>query len=179
MMKILTTVCLAVAWSIAPAGASPQLAVGTELPTLQAKTLAGAEMNLPKDSKGRGALLVVGFSRASADVTRPWLEACRTTAAPKPAATRTTCYDVRMLAEVPWLLRGLVERGMRSGLPADLQKTVLLIYSDNDAWRKRLGVADANSAYVVACDKDGIVRATTKGPHAQKELERLLGLIQG
>ena len=177
-MKILTTVCLAAAWSILPAAAAQQIATNAELPFLQAKALAGGEVTLPKDGKGHGALLVIGFSKASAQVTRPWLEACRTTTAPKPAATRTTCYDVRMLADVPWLLRGLVERGMRSGLPADLQKTVLLIYSDNDAWRKRLGVADDNSAYVVACDKDGMVRATTRGPHTQKELERLLASIE-
>ena len=166
--------------AFAPAYGVPQvLATGAELPTLTAKTLAGGAMSLPKDGKGRGALLVVGFSKASADMTRPWTESCRSAAAARPAATRPVCYDVRMLEEVPWLLKGLVERGMRSGLPADLQKSVLLIYSDNAAWRKRLAVTNDDSAYIVVCDKDGRVRGTAQGPHAPRELERLLGLIQG
>jgi hypothetical protein len=174
---LLTLVTLA---SSAPAVVSAQaLAPGTDLPVLQAKMLAGGAITLPNDGKGRPVLLVVGFSKASANVTRPWSEACRSAAAAKPADKRLTCYDVRMLAEVPSLLRGLVESGMRSGLPADLQKTVLLVYSDNDPWRKRLGVADNDTAYVVACDKDGRVRATAKGAHNQKELERLLAATGG
>ena len=177
-MKSLVFALAALVSSSVVANPPQLLATETVLPVLKAKTLAGGAVNLPIDGKGRGALLVVGFSRASADVTRPWLEACRTATASKPAPSRTTCYDVRMLADVPWLLRGLVERGMRSGLPADLQKTVLLVYEDNDGWRKRLGVTDQNSAYVVACDKDGRVRGSIHGAHTQKELERLLALIQ-
>ena len=172
-------IALALVLSVGPAGATQQLPPGTELPLLQAKPLAGGAITLPNDSKGRPALLVVGFSKASANVTRPWLEACHAAAAAKPADKRAACYDVRMLAEVPSLLRGLVESAMRSGLPADLQKTVLLVYNDNDAWRKRLGVADNDTAYVVAYDKDGRVRATTKGAHNQKELERLLASTGG
>ena len=178
-MKALLFTLVALAGS-ASGVASPQtIVLSAELPPLQAKTLAGGTVNLPKDGKGRGALLVVAFSKAAANPTRAWTEACRSTTAARPASTRTTCYDVRMVEDVPRLFRGLVERAMRSGLPTDLQKSALLIYSDNASWRKRLDVADADSAYVVACDKEGRVRATARGAYTQKELERLLALIEG
>jgi len=178
VIRSLVLALLVFAGGAVAAHAPQALATDAVLPALKAKTLAGSATNLPVDGKGRGALLVTGFSRASADATRPWLEACRTATASKPAPTRAACYDVRMLADVPWLLRGLVERGMRSGLPADLQKTVLLVYEDNDAWRKRVGFAEPDTAYLVAVDKDGRVKASAKGAHTQKELERLLALIQ-
>lgn len=158
------------------AAGAPQITAGTALPVLQAKTLNGEQVALPRDLKAHPGLLVIGFSKAAADVTRPWLEACRSSASSQPEASRVTCYDVRMVADVPWLLRGLVEMGMRSGLPSDLQHNVLLIYADNDAWRQRLSATDANSAYVVACDRDGRITGTTKGPLVQAELKRLLQL---
>lgn len=151
-----------------------QLTAGIALPQLQAKTLSGEQVALPRDLKGHPALLVIGFSKAAADATRPWLEACRSSVAPQPAASRATCYDVRMLADVPWLFRGLVEMSMRSGLPAELQHNVLLVYSDNDAWRQRVAATDMNTAYVVACDKDGRVKGTAKGALVQADLKRLL-----
>ena len=167
-------VTIALALCVTAAAGVQQLTAGTPLPQLQAKTLSGEQVVLPRDLKGHPGLLVIGFSKAAADVTRPWLEACRSSVSSQPAASRVTCYDVRMVADVPWLFRGLVEMGMRSGLPADLQHNVLLIYSDNDAWRKRVAVTDANSAYVVACDKDGRIKGTAKGPLVQADLKRLL-----
>jgi hypothetical protein len=156
------------------AAGAQQLPAGAVLPQLQAKTLSGEQVTLPKDLKSHPALLVIGFSKAAADATRPWLEACRSSAAPQPAASRVTCYDVRMLADVPWLFRSLVEMGMRSGLPAELQHNVLLVYSDNDAWRQRVAASDTNTAYVLACDRDGRIKGAAKGTLVQADLQRLL-----
>ena len=172
-MRVLILI-LAVGLGGAIVAGSPQLTAGTMLPSLQAKTLAGESVALPKDLNGHPALFVIGFSKAAAGVTRPWLEACRSSVSSQPAASRVNCDDVRMLADVPWLIRGLVETAMRSGLPADLQHNVLLVYSDNDAWRQRVSATDLNSAYVVACDKDGHIKGTAKGAFLQADLTRLL-----
>jgi hypothetical protein len=165
---------VAVGISGAVAAGAPQLTAGTMLPSLPAKTLNGAQVALPKDLKGHPALFVIGFSKAAAGATRPWLEACRSAVSPQPVASRVSCYDVRMVADIPWLLRGLVEMSMRSGLPAELQQNVLLVYSDNDAWQQRVSATDLNSAYIVACDKDGHVKGTSKGALVQADLKKLL-----
>src|SRR5262245_19581347 len=110
----------------ASAAASQLLTPGTPLPPLQAKTLNGEQATLPQNAKGRPFLLVVGFSKAAADVTRPWLEACRSTANGQPSTSRVACYDVRMLGDVPWLFRGLVESGVSaSARPTPIPPTSL------------------------------------------------------
>jgi hypothetical protein len=154
---------------------APGLTLGAELPLVEAKTLDGQPVSLPRDARGRPAILVIGFSKAAARVTAPWLDACRSAAASRPAGSEPRCYDLRMLEEVPRPFRFLVERSMRKGYPAELQRRTLLVYSDNDAWRARVGVADDKTAYLVGCDGEGRVRGTATGPFDERELERLLG----
>src|SRR5262245_53638792 len=102
-------------------------------------------MALPAGAHGRAAMLVVGFTKASMKVTRPWIEACRSDGS-------MLCFDVRMLENVPKWLRGTVEGGMRKGYPPEMQKQTLLVYEGNDAWRKALGVSDDDAAYVIVVD---------------------------
>lgn len=160
----------------AVAGEAP-LAPGVELPSIEATTLDGSKAALPKDGRGQPLLLVVGFTKAAAKDTRPWLESCRKAAEAVPSAPGVVCYDVRMLEDVPRMLRGMMEHGMKSGLPADLRKRTLLVYEHDAAWRERLGVTSDKTAYVVGCDAEGIVRALAKGPYAEPELKKLLEAI--
>ena len=83
-----------------------------------------------------------------------------------------------MLADVPKLLRGMVERGMRKGYPVDLQRQTLLVYEESEAWRGRAERIDDKMAYVIACDRDGRVRATAAGGFAEAELKRMLEVIE-
>jgi len=153
------------------AASADLLATGAELPPLEATTLNGEAAALPHDALGHPAILVIGFSKASSKATRPWLEGCR--------AYGSGCYDIRMVEGVPRTFRGMMERGMRSGLPVELQRRTLLVYSDNDAWRGRVGMADDKTAYVIGCDKEGRVRATATGNFIEAELERVLASIEG
>src|SRR5262245_57617061 len=141
------------------AASAPQLATGTEFPPLEGTTLSGEAASLPRDTRGHPAMLIIGFSKAASKITRPWLDGCRALAVKSSGGT-VNCYDIRMVEEVPRFFRGMMERGMRSGLPVDLQRQTLLVYSDNDAWRGRVGAVDDKTAYVIGCDKEGIVRVT-------------------
>jgi len=82
-----------------------------------------------------------------------------------------------MLEDVPGLLRGMVERGMRSGFPVELQRQTLLVYKNNDAWRERLAVTDDKTAYIVAIDARGYVRGTATGPFTSTEIEKMMRVI--
>ena len=155
------------------------LAPGAELPLLEAETLSGDAATLPRDARGHPMVLVVGFTKASAKVARAWLEGCRADASSKAAdVPAVSCYDVRMLEEVPKFLRGMTERGMKSGYPEDLQRNTLLVYDDNEAWLERLGVTDKKSAYLIGCDAAGLVRGTASGEYRSAELKRILEAIR-
>ena len=155
------------------------LVAGEVLPSLEAKTLSGEPARLPAQAQGHAALLVIGFSKAAAKTTRLWVEGCRSEVSAGAAEPRVYCFDVRMLEGVPGLLRGMVERGMRSGFPAELQRQTLLVYKDNDAWRERLGVVDDKTAYIVAIDARGYVRGAATGPFTSTELERMMRVGRG
>jgi hypothetical protein len=156
---------------------APRLASGTDLPPLGGTTLSGEALALPHDTRGHPAMLIIGFSKAASMVTRPWLDGCRALAV-KSSGASVNCYDIRMVEEVPRVFRGAMERGMRSGLPVGLQRQTLLVYSENDAWRERIGVIDNKTAYVIGCDKEGRVRVTATGEFVESELKRVLTNIE-
>jgi len=155
----------------------PKLEAGVQLPTLEVKTLSGDLAALPRDAAGHPAVLVAGFSKAASKLSRAWLDNCRTAAASRLGGSGVYCYDVRMLEDVPRSFRGMVERSMRSGCPAELQRTTLLVYSGNDAWRERLGAGDDKTAYVIGCDREGRVRRIVTGQFVETELQSLLEAI--
>lgn len=163
------------------AGGGGELQPGVDLPALEATTLNGEPAALPRDAGGRPALLVIGFTKAAAKIARPWMDHCRSataaTATAEAGGAGVSCYDVRMLEDVPRAFRGMMEHGMRGELPAELQRHTLLVYSENEAWRKRVGVADDKTAYVIACDGEGRVRGTAIGPFVETELKRLLDAL--
>ena len=154
-----------------------QLALGSELPLLEAETLSGDRATLPRDGRGHPMILVLSFAKSAAKITRPWLEACRAPAASATSTPVVRCFDVRMLEAVPGFMRGMVERGMRKGLPEELKRDALLVYADNDAWRERIGGTEEKTAYVIGCDGEGRVRATARGEYTEAALKRVLDAI--
>lgn len=157
---------------------APKLMPGVELPVLEVRALSGDLAALPRDARGHAAVFIIGFSKAAAKISRAWLESCRSSAAARPAGSGVYCYDVRMLEGVPQAFRGMVERGMRSGLPVDLQRQTLLVYEENEAWRGRVGAADEKTAYVIGCDREGRVRGTAAGQFVEMELKKILEAIE-
>lgn len=161
---------------LAAAGA-PKLVPGVELPVLEVNALSGDAVALPRDARGHAAVLVIGFSKAAAKVSRPWLDGCRSATAAWPAESEIFCYDVRMLEEVPRLFRGQMERAMRKGFPVELQRRTLLVYAENDAWRERVGTDDDKSPYVISMDAEGRVRGAARGQYVETELRTMLEAI--
>jgi hypothetical protein len=153
-----------------------RLAEGVELPRLESKALSGSPVSLPHDARGHAVVLVLGFSKAASQVTRPWMEGCRAAAA-GPDSPSLFCYDVRMVEDVPGLFRSMMERAMKGSLPAELLPRTLLVYEANGAWRERVGAADDKTAYVIACDAEGRVRRVASGPFEKSEMERILAAI--
>ena len=156
----------------------PTLVPGIELPLLEVTALSGDRVALPRDARGHAAVLVIGFSKAAAKSSRPWLDGCRSAAAAGTAGPSIYCYDVRMLEAVPRSFRGVMERGMRSGFPAELQRNTLLVYAENDAWRARVGADDDKTPYVIGIDTEGRVRATATGQFVEMELRKIREAIE-
>ena len=76
---------------------APQLMTGVELPLLEARVLSGELATLPRDAQGNASVLIIGFSKAAAEISRAWLKGCRSAAAARPPGLGVHCYDVRMI----------------------------------------------------------------------------------
>lgn len=144
------------------------------LPHVQGKTLSGVDLVLPEP--GRAAVFVFGFSKEAATSMSPWLSACRSQDPSVEPAWR--CYDVRMVEGIPGLFRGFIERAMRKEYPAEWRDDALLVYRDNEVWKRRLGVSDPKVAQVLVADAEGRVAAMAAGAWSEERLQSLLATLR-
>ena len=115
-----------------------------------ARTASDREFSVAADLPP-GALLVVGFTRASNDQTRPWRERFEAQDGTPPV------YVSLVLASAPRWVRGLAVRSIRGTLPEDRHDSVLIVTQGEDAWRALVGFAATaeDSAYVVRLNATG------------------------
>lgn len=137
------------------------LAAGAQmLPRTEFETLAGGKLTLPEAARGKVELLVVGFSHASSKPTGDWGKAMEKDCA---ETAGLECYQVAVLEAVPRLFRGMVTGGMKKGIAENKRGRFLLLYHDEDEWKKLTGFGDGDTAYVMVVNGAGEVVWKTSG----------------
>lgn len=133
---------------------------------LPARTLAGADLSVPRDLPP-GALLIVGFSRGSNAQTEPWREALDGL---EDAAPPT--FSVLVLEGAPRWVRGLIVRGVRRAVPDEEHHSVLVVTENSQGWRTAVDFdPDAeDAAYVVRVDARGATCFRHAGPVTEDAL---------
>ena len=148
------------------------------LPRLEAETLSGRRIVLPEDAKGRIGLLVFSFSRGAGDPARCWSETFARIGMPDADAAS---FGILMLGEVPRIIRGLVVAAIKRGMPAAVHDRTVKMFTDEDAWRARLGVQSADDPHLVLVDRAGRIRwlysGACDGVGEQRLREQLSGLL--
>jgi hypothetical protein len=122
--------------------------------------LAGTQVALPDDLRGRVGVLVLGFSKSSGDVSKGWGQRL---AASYAKSSGVVYYEMPVLESVPKLIRGMVVKSIRSGVPEAEQQHLMPVFSDEAEWKKIARFANADDAYVLVVDGDGRVRWQTSG----------------
>jgi hypothetical protein len=122
--------------------------------------LAGTQVTLPDDLRGRVGVLVLGFSKSSGDVSKGWGQRL---AANYAESGGVVYYEMPVLESVPKLIRGMVVKSIRSGAPEAEQQHLMPVFSDEAEWKKIARFANADDAYVLVVDGDGRVRWQTSG----------------
>lgn len=135
-------------------------AQGARIPAAHGASLAGAQVTLPDDLRGKVGVLVLGFSKSSGDVCKGWGERL----AQSYHDTREVAYyQMPVLEAVPKLIRGMVVKGIKSGVPVAEQPHFLPVFSDEAVWQKIVRYSNADDAYVLVVDEQGNVRWQTSG----------------
>lgn len=121
---------------------------GQPLPPLQVESLAGADLALPGDLAPCPCVFVIGFSKASRDLTAQWSRLLHAELESASAAS----YGVAVLEDVPRWLRGMVIRGIRSGVPERTHDRFLLALSAAATWKRITEYSDGSTAYLLLLD---------------------------
>jgi len=140
------------------------------IPSLQGTTFAGQTVSLPQQLKGGVGVLVLGFSKKSGDVCKGWGQ--------RLAEGYRDSHDVMyfqmpVLESVPKLIRGMVMRSIKSGVPEGVQAHFLPVFSDEAEWRTIARYSNADDAYVLVVDGEGRVRWQTSGKVTDAGFEAL------
>ena len=127
------------------------------IPVTHGTSLAGTQVTLPDDLRGRVGVFVLGFSKSSGDVCKGWgqrlAESYRN-------SDSVMYYQMPVLESVPKLIRGMVTKSIKSGVPEAEQPHFLPVFTGEAEWRKVARYANSDDAYVVVVD------AESKGPVA-------------
>src|SRR5579862_9944793 len=137
------------------------LAGAQTIPSFTGPTLANETLHLPVTTAGSKTILVLGFSKKSGDVCKPWFRSVATQLKSKP---QVSYYEMPVLAGAPGFVRGMIVHNMRNSLTPDQQKHFAPIMENAQAWKDAVHFSAPDDAYVVIVDEHGNVLWHDSGP---------------
>lgn len=131
---------------------SVQLTVGDPFPYFSGQTVTGKPLELPKMATGKIALVIFTFGRVSGKDGQAWnLHLAKDFQSP------VLNYTIIVAESVPQMFRGRALSGIKSGMPQEMQDRAVLLFRDEQRWRRTLGVTDDHRAYVLLLGQNGRV----------------------
>ncbi len=140
------------------------------MPVLRGESFADVRVDLPAGLHGRVGILVLGFSKKSSAQTKLWNEALMPDFGSDP---RVAYYEAAVLADVPWLFRGTVVKGIRSGMAPAERAHFVPILEDAGKWKDATHYSAADDAYVLVTDGAGQIEFRVHGAPTSEVLGRV------
>lgn len=158
--------------SVSVSAATPvsELAVGGLLPPLEGEFLTGQTAVLPQAASGRAALLMLGFTYDSRFQVEAWAKRFRQDFATEPSVT---FFEIPMIGGLARLGKWFIDSGMRRGTPKADHSHVITVYSNADAWKRRVGFDNPKAAYLILIDQSGKIVWRYTGSLEKKPYEAL------
>jgi hypothetical protein len=148
------------------------------IPNLHGATFAGQTVDLPDALKGKVGILVLGFSQASRVPTTDW---GKRLAADYLGSSAVAYYEMPVLESVPRMLRSLVSGKIKADVSERARPTMLPVFDHEADWKKAVGFARDEDAYVLLVDEHGEIKWRSQGPvtdAAYAELKRHVQQLQ-
>jgi hypothetical protein len=142
-------------------------AAAQALPPTSLVTLTNRKVSLPDDLGTQPALIVIGYTRKSRDQCASWAKR----AMQELPALRV--YQIAALQDVPRLLRPMVVRGIRSGVPKEHHGRFLLLYEKQEQWREATGAGQPDEAYLLMVDSAGRIKWRISGAITEEKIRSL------
>lgn len=136
------------------------------IPAVHAPSFSNEMVNLPEGLKGKVGVLVLGFSRGSRESTTAWGKKLAADYGESPVVLY---YEMPVLASLPKMIQGFVINQIRSSVPERERPRFVVLLENEAAWQTMVAYKNANDAYIVVVDDQGVVRWQTHGEPTDAE----------
>ena len=148
--------------------------VGRRFPSVTGNALSRAAVRLPEDLSGAPAVLLAAYRRGTQtdiDRWRVFLER---------EAPGLAVYELPVIPSFAWRpLAGVIDDGMRGGVPRALWGNVITLYREGGVVRDFLGDRGGYRAHVALLDAHGVVRWFGAGGFHSAAAGALLAALRG
>lgn len=140
-------------------------------PQVSGDNLNGRQIEFPGGIDAPYAVLLVAFFQRQQEDVNTWLPTAEQIAADH---ANVEYYELPTIARGWTLVRGWVDGGMRSGIPAfAARERTVTVYTDVDKFRQLAGIDSPEQIWVGLIDREGRVYYTARGRATDTELDRL------
>jgi hypothetical protein len=147
-----------------------EIKIGERLTELRGKFLTRREVVLPQAAEGRVTLLLLGFTYQSRFAVEAWAGRFR---AQYQADSRVAFYEVPIIGGMAKLAKWFIDSGMRRGTPPEDYEHVVTVYRGADSWKRRVGFAEPDAAYLILLDRTGKVAWRHQGTFDDRAFQGL------
>jgi hypothetical protein len=152
-------------------------AADATFPTLEAADLNNGKKQLPRGLAGEWNALLIGFQREQQTEIDTWLPKFPPLVAKRPSLAY---YELPVIERTNPLLRWVIQRGMRGGIPDKQQRDrTITLYLDKKAFRETLRIQSEDRICVLLVNRAGEVLWRTEGPATPDKVQSLEAFLDG
>jgi hypothetical protein len=147
-------------------------------PKISSQNLAREDFDLPGDFEGEFNLCLIAFQRWHQPLINSWIPLARQLEEAHPAGF--CYYEFPVIRRVNVFYRGLIDQGMRGGIPDPVarHKTITL-YTDKAAFKRPLEIDDEEEIHLRLVDREGAVHWHVVGALTREAAESLEAAVEG
>lgn len=145
------------------------------MPEVEGESLSGSKVTLPEAAKGKVAVLILGFTKASKTATSAWADKIN---ADFGGNTAFALYQLPVLESVPGFIRGMVISSMKKGVRENMRDHFVPVLHGETELKKLVSYSEADDAYLVLLDSLGQIAEQKHGPFSDAAYTQLRSDIQ-
>lgn len=123
-----------------------------QLPITEGENFAGNKVVLPDTAKGKVAVLIFGFTKASKTATSAWADKIFSEFG---SQSGFALYQLPVLESVPGFIRRMVISSMKKGVRENMRDHFVPVLHGEAELKKLVGYNEADDAYLVMLDPSG------------------------
>jgi ATP10 protein len=147
--------------------------IGKVFPELKAQTLSKKDVVFPKDVAGKPTIICIAFVGNAQSLVDTWT----TPILKKYPNQEVNFYEIPMIKGAWGIVSGMIDGGMRSGVPKELHGNVATYYGSLTDYKTNLMMPDKNSCYLFLLDKTGVIQYVAEAAADSDKLTVLYGIV--